>query len=33
MGVNTILLNKVIEEKAYVEQPQVFEVYQKEIHV
>jgi hypothetical protein len=30
MNVNTILLNRVIEEEAYVEQPQGFEVYQKE---
>ena len=30
MDVNTILLNKIIEEEAYVEQPQGFEVYQKE---
>jgi hypothetical protein len=30
MNVNIVLLNKVIEEEAYVEQPQGFEVYQKE---
>jgi hypothetical protein len=33
MDVNIVLLNRVIEEEAYVEQPQGFEVYQKEIHV
>jgi hypothetical protein len=27
MDVKTVLLNKVIEEEAYVEQPQGFEVY------
>jgi hypothetical protein len=30
MNVRTILLNRVIEQEAYVEQPQGFEVYQKE---
>ena len=30
MNVNIVLLNKVIEEEAYVDQPQGFEVYQKE---
>jgi hypothetical protein len=30
MNIKTVLLNRVIEEEAYVEQPQVFEVYQKE---
>jgi hypothetical protein len=30
MNVKTILLNRVIEEEEYVEQPQGFEVYQKE---
>jgi hypothetical protein len=30
MNVKTVLLNRVIEEEAYVEQPQGFEVYQKE---
>jgi hypothetical protein len=30
MNVKTVLLNKVIEEEVYVEQPQGFEVYQKE---
>jgi hypothetical protein len=29
MNVKTILLNRAIEEEAYVEQPQGFEVYQK----
>jgi hypothetical protein len=29
MNVKTVLLNRVIEEEAYVEQPQGFEVYQK----
>ena len=33
MDVKTVLINKVIEEEAYVEQPQGFEVYQKETHV
>jgi hypothetical protein len=33
MDVNIVLLNKVIEEEAYVEQPQGFEVYKKETHV
>jgi hypothetical protein len=33
MEVNTILLNRVIEEEAHVEKPQYFEVYQKETHV
>jgi hypothetical protein len=32
MDVNTVLLNIVIEEEAYVEQPQGFEVYLKETH-
>jgi hypothetical protein len=32
LDVKTVLLNKVIEEEAYVEQPQGFEVYQKETH-
>jgi hypothetical protein len=32
MDVKTVLLNKLIEEEAYVEKPQVFEVYQKETH-
>jgi hypothetical protein len=32
MDVNNVLLNRVIEEEAYVEQPQYFEVYQKETH-
>jgi hypothetical protein len=30
MNVNIVLLNRVIEEEAYVEKPQGFEVYQKE---
>jgi hypothetical protein len=30
MNVNTVLLNRVIEEEEYVEKPQGFEVYQKE---
>jgi hypothetical protein len=30
MNVKTVLLNRVIEEEVYVEQPQGFEVYQKE---
>jgi hypothetical protein len=30
MNVKTVLLNRVIEEETYVEQPQGFEVYQKE---
>ena len=30
MNVKTVLLNKVIEEVAYVEKPQDFELYQKE---
>jgi hypothetical protein len=30
MNVKIVLLNRVIEEEAYVEQPQGFEVYQKE---
>jgi hypothetical protein len=30
MNVNTVLLNRLIEEEAYVEQPQGFEVYKKE---
>ena len=30
MNVNTILLNRLIEEEACVEKPQGFEVYQKE---
>jgi hypothetical protein len=30
MNVNIVLLNRVIEEETYVEQPQGFEVYQKE---
>jgi hypothetical protein len=29
LDVKTILLNKVIEEEAYVEKPEGFEVYQK----
>jgi hypothetical protein len=33
MDVKTALLNRVIKEEAYVEQPQGFEVYQKETHV
>ena len=33
MDVRIVLLNRVIEEEAYVEQPQGFEVYQKETHV
>jgi hypothetical protein len=33
MDVKIFLLNKLIEEEAYVEQPQGFEVYQKETHV
>jgi hypothetical protein len=33
MDVKTVLLNRVIEEEAYVEQPQGFEVYQKDTHV
>jgi hypothetical protein len=33
MDVKTVLLNRVIEEEVYVEQPQGFEVYQKETHV
>jgi hypothetical protein len=33
MDVKTVLLNRVIEEEAYVEQSQGFEVYQKETHV
>jgi hypothetical protein len=33
MDVKTVLLNRVIEEEAHVEQPQDFEVYQKETHV
>ena len=33
LDVKTVLLNSVIEEEAYVEQPQGFEVYQKETHV
>ena len=33
MDVKTVLINKVIEEEAYVEQPQGFEVHQKETHV
>jgi hypothetical protein len=30
MSVRTVFLNRVIEQEAYVEQPQGFEVYQKE---
>jgi hypothetical protein len=30
MNVNIALLNRVIEEEAYVEKPQGFEVYQKD---
>jgi hypothetical protein len=30
MNVKTVLLNRVIEEEAYAEKPQGFEVYQKE---
>jgi hypothetical protein len=30
MNVNNVLLNRVIEEETYVDQPQGFEVYQKE---
>jgi hypothetical protein len=30
MNVKTFLLNRVIEEEAYVKKPQGFEVYQKE---
>jgi hypothetical protein len=30
MNVRIVLLNRVIEQEAYVEQPQGFEVYQKE---
>jgi hypothetical protein len=30
INVRTVLLNRVIEQEAYVEQPQIFEVYQKE---
>jgi hypothetical protein len=33
IDVKTVLLNRVIEEEAYVEQPQGFEVHQKETHV
>jgi hypothetical protein len=33
MDVKIVLLNRVIEEEAYVEKPQGFEVYQKETHV
>jgi hypothetical protein len=33
MYVKTILLNRVIEEEAYIEKPQSFEVHQKETHV
>jgi hypothetical protein len=33
MDVNIVLLNRVIEEEAYVEKLQCFEVYQKETHV
>jgi hypothetical protein len=33
MDVKIVLLNRVIEEEAYVEQPQGFEVFQKETHV
>jgi hypothetical protein len=32
MDVKTVLLNIVFEEQEYVEQPQGFEVYQKETH-
>ena len=32
MDVNNVLLNREIEEEAYVEQPKDFEVYQKETH-
>jgi hypothetical protein len=33
MDVKIVLLNKVIEEEAYIEKPQSFEVHQKETHV
>jgi hypothetical protein len=33
MDVKTVLLNIVIEEEAYIEKSQGFEVYQKETHV
>jgi hypothetical protein len=33
MNVRTVFLNRVIEQEAYVEQPQGFEVYQKETFV
>jgi hypothetical protein len=33
MDVNIVLLNRVIEEEAYVEKPQGFKAYQKETHV
>ena len=33
MDVNISLLNKVIEEEVYIEQPQGFEINQRETHV
>jgi hypothetical protein len=33
MDVSNVLLNTVIEEEAYIKQPQGFEVHQKDTHV
>jgi hypothetical protein len=33
MNVKTVFLNGVIEEEAYTEQPQGFEVHQRETHI